>query len=112
MTELTFKADKTKTMADMWPMTVLHRKDGYWVQLKHEVVGPFTSKRETHEQMGLLQDKLTGFKEPENYIGIVFQQGKDKFYVDRWQTEDGPFATRELAQNHKDKLELELNPSK
>jgi hypothetical protein len=98
----------TETMADVWPMKITKRADGFYIELKNETVGPFESKQEVHWDMSALQDRITGWIEPVNYVGIVFQQGRDKWYVDRWDTEDGPFTSQSLAQAHRDKLKAEF----
>lgn len=94
----------TKTAEDLWPGRVFKKKGEFWVELKNETIGPFESKRAAENHVLGLQDKIMGWEEPKWFVGIVFQQGEGKFYVDRWRKEDGPFATRELAEEYKAKL--------
>lgn len=98
-----FEYAKTKTMADIWPQKLVKRKDGYFVEMKNEIAGPFESKREADADMMELQSALMGWKDPEFYVGIIFKRG-ESYFVDRWRTEDGPFASHTLAQEHKDQL--------
>lgn len=84
--------------------------DAYYVERWDQLDGPFENLDVASRYRQHLYDKYNAY--PEDYVGIVFQLGEGKFWVDRGNKEDGPFPTRAAAQQHHDDLMANINKDK
>lgn len=95
------------TMAELWPMRIYPKAGAFWVELRDKTLGPFSTKQGAGGHLGELHEMAMGWRDPAIYVGSVIEKG-ESYFVDRWFTEDGPFASHELAQAHKEQLLSEL----
>lgn len=112
MSEMTLTVPAKPTeMAAMWPTNGrrdISNKDGFWIQYRDIKIGPFRNKTEASWYDGMVQDVIQGWNRKELFAGRAFQFG-DAYYVERWETNDGPFMSMDEAWTHRQRLYDEYN---
>ena len=97
---------KPTDMAAMWSTdgkTEYPNKDGVWLRYRDVTIGPFPNRTEASWYDGQVQDVIHGWNQKEFFAGRIFPFG-DAWYVERWETNDGPFMSLGAAVDHRQNL--------
>ncbi|QED11728.1 hypothetical protein PP914_gp240 [Arthrobacter phage Qui] len=103
MAETLFVRARPKTSADIWPCNEIKRKDGIWVELRDTKIGPFPDKTQAWWYIHMLQDIVDGRMPSSLFAGMYFERN-GVWFVERWEGEDGYFASEAAAKAHRQKL--------
>lgn len=107
MTEMTLDVPAKPTdMAAFWPKDgrkEYTNKDGVWIQYRDITIGPFPNRTEASWYDGQVQEIVMGWIGKDRFAGRLFPFG-DVWYVERWETNDGPFMSLGAAVDHRQEL--------
>lgn len=82
----------------------------WYVERWEQFDGPFLSAEEAIRYRQQLYDTYNTY--PDDYVGITFQRGKNKFWVDRGHKDDGPFYTMDEAKAYRAQLMNDIKKNK
>lgn len=107
MTKQTLDVPKKPTdMAAFWPADgrkEVKKTDGVYIQYRDIQIGPFPNRTEASWYDGQLQEVIMGWIDKSRFAGRIFPFG-DVWYVERWETNDGPFISLAAAWDHRQEL--------
>lgn len=110
MTEPTLEVPKKPTdMAAFWPADgrkEINKRDGVYIQYRDIQIGPFPNRTEASWYDGQLQEIIAGWIDKSRFVGRIFPFG-DAWYVERWETNDGPFTSLAVAWDHRQAIYIE-----
>jgi hypothetical protein len=93
-------------MAEFWPADgrkEVNKKDGLWLRYRDETIGPFPNRTEASWYDGQIQEITSGWIDKSRFAGRIFPFG-DVWYVERWEHNDGPFMSLDVAYNYREEL--------
>jgi hypothetical protein len=97
---------KPTDMAAFWPADgrkEVKKTDGIYIQYRDIQIGPFPGRTEASWYDGQVQDVIMGWIDKSRFAGRIFPFG-DAWYIERWETNDGPFPSLSLAWEHRQRL--------
>jgi len=100
---------KPTDMAAFWPVSgrkEVTTKDGVSIQYRDITVGPFPNRTEASWYDGQVQDVIMGWNRKELFAGRIFPFG-DVWYIERWETNDGPFTSLAVAYDRREEIYAE-----
>jgi hypothetical protein len=90
-------------MEEFWPADgrkEILKKDGVYIQYHGFRVGPFPNRNEASWYDGQVQEIIMGWIPKEYFAGRIFST-LDAWYVERWDTNDGPFKSMQDAWSYR-----------
>lgn len=103
---------KPESMEEFWPTDgkkEVNKKDGVWLQYRDILIGPFPNRTEAGWYDGQLQEIISGWIDKSRFAGRIFPINPvdNQWYVERWETNDGPFSSMAVAWDHRQALYIE-----